>query len=177
MTNLEHFYKTNIIDFYIKKYECNIMEVPKITKITLSMGVGEASRNKKVLDFAMNDIKLITGQLPIITYAKKSISGFKIRTGWPIGCKVTLRNDNMYNFLDKLIHITIPRIKDFRGFSRKSFDKQANYNIGIKEQIIFPEIIYDKIDKIRGLNIAITTNSNNRDYITTLLKLFHFPIK
>ncbi|HCT41433.1 MAG: 50S ribosomal protein L5 [Moraxellaceae bacterium] len=155
----------------------NVMQVPRITKITLNMGVGGASQDKKLIDGAVADMQLISGQKPIITLARKSIAGFKIREGWPIGCKVTLRGDMMYEFLDRLIAITIPRIRDFRGFSAKAFDGRGNYSMGLKEQIVFPEIEYDKIDKLRGMDITITTTAADDDQGRALLRAFGFPFK
>ncbi|MGH8494022.1 MAG: 50S ribosomal protein L5 [Moraxellaceae bacterium] len=155
----------------------NVMQVPRITKITLNMGVGGASQDKKLIDGAVADMQLIAGQKPIVTVARKSIAGFKIREGWPIGCKVTLRGDQMYEFLDRLIMITIPRIRDFRGFSAKAFDGRGNYSMGIKEQIVFPEIEYDKIDKLRGMDITITTTAATDDQGRALLRAFGFPFK
>jgi large subunit ribosomal protein L5 len=155
----------------------NVMEVPRITKITLNMGVGGASQDKKLIDGAVADMQLISGQKPVVTLARKSIAGFKIRDGWPIGCKVTLRGDIMYEFLDRLVGITIPRIRDFRGFSPKSFDGRGNYSLGIKEQIVFPEIDYDKIDRIRGMDIVITTSARTDDEGRALLRAFQFPFK
>lgn len=155
----------------------NVMEVPKITKITLNMGVGEAVGDKKIMNFAVKDLELISGQKPIVTNAKKSIAGFKIREGWPLGCKVTLRKQRMYEFLDRLISVAIPRIRDFRGFTVKSFDGTGNYSLGITEQIVFPEIDYDKIDKLRGMNITITTNAKSDEQGVALLKCFDFPFK
>jgi large subunit ribosomal protein L5 len=155
----------------------NVMQVPRITKITLNMGVGGASQDKKLIDGAVADMQLIAGQKPIVTMARKSIAGFKIREGWPIGCKVTLRGNQMYEFLDRLISITIPRIRDFRGFSPKAFDGRGNYSMGIKEQIVFPEIEYDKIDKLRGMDITITTTAASDDQGRALLRAFGFPFK
>ena len=155
----------------------NVMQVPRITKITLNMGVGGASQDKKLIDGAVADMQLISGQKPIVTVARKSIAGFKIREGWPIGCKVTLRGDRMYEFLDRLIMITIPRIRDFRGFSPKAFDGRGNYSMGIKEQIVFPEIEYDKIDRLRGMDITITTTAATDDQGRALLRAFGFPFK
>lgn len=155
----------------------NVMEVPRITKITLNMGVGEAVGDKKVLDNAISDLEKIAGQKPIITKARKSIAGFKIRDGWPIGCKVTLRQDRMYEFLDRLVSIAIPRIRDFRGISPKQFDGQGNFSMGVNEQIIFPEIDYDKVDKLRGLDVCITTTARNDAEGRALLKAFKFPFK
>lgn len=155
----------------------NVMEIPRITKITLNMGVGGASQDKKLIDGAVADMQLISGQKPVVTLTRKSIAGFKIRDGWPIGCKVTLRGDMMYEFLDRLIGITIPRIRDFRGFSPKSFDGRGNYSLGIKEQIVFPEIEYDKIEKLRGLDIVITTSARTDEEGRVLLRAFQFPFK
>ncbi len=155
----------------------NVMEVPRITKITLNMGVGEAVGDKKILDNAVGDLQKICGQKPIVTAARKSIAGFKIRDGWPIGCKVTLRADRMYEFLDRLVSIAIPRIRDFRGISPKQFDGRGNFSMGVGEQIIFPEIDYDKVDKLRGLDICITTTARNDEEGRALLKAFNFPFK
>ncbi len=155
----------------------SIMEVPRITKVTLNMGVGESISDKKIIDLAMADLELIAGQKPVVTKARKSIAGFKVREGWPIGCKVTLRQDRMYEFLDRLVTIAIPRIRDFRGLNPKSFDGQGNYSMGIQEQIVFPEINYDKIDKIRGLDITIGTTAKNNEEGRALLKAFGFPLK
>jgi len=155
----------------------NIMEVPRIKKITLNMGVGDAAKDKKIMTFAVNDLTAIAGQKPIVTKSKKSISGFKIRDGWPIGTKVTLRGERMYEFLDRLVTIAIPRIRDFRGLSPKSFDGRGNYSLGVKEQIAFPEVDYDKIDTIRGLDVTITTTAKNDDQGRALLKAFGFPLK
>lgn len=153
------------------------MEVPRITKITINMGVGEALTDKKVLENAMADMEKISGQKPVVTKARKSVAGFKVREGWPIGCKVTLRADRMYDFLDRLITISIPRIRDFRGLNPKSFDGQGNYSMGIKEQIIFPEIEYDRIDKLRGMDITITTSANTAEESRALLTAFKFPFR
>lgn len=155
----------------------NIMAVPKITKITLNMGVGEAVGDKKVLEHAVANLEQISGQKAVVTRARKSIAGFKIREGWPIGCKVTLRRERMYEFLERLISISIPRIRDFRGVSPKSFDGRGNFAMGVSEQIIFPEIDYDKIDKLRGLDITITTTARNDEEGRALLKAFNFPFK
>jgi len=177
-SRFKELFKTKIIKMLQKQFGFKTsMQVPRITKITLNMGVGEAVTDKKVLEIAMRDMATISGQKPIITRARKSIAGFKIRDGWPIGCKVTLRDDNMYNFLDRLINIAIPRIRDFRGFSVKAFDGRGNYSLGISEQIIFPEIDYDKIDKIRGMDITITTNTNSDTQAKALLQAFKFPFK
>ncbi len=155
----------------------NVMQVPRLTKITLNMGVGEAIGDKKTLESAVSDMTLISGQKPVITKARKSIAGFKVREGWPIGVKVTLRASRMYDFLERLIGIAIPRIRDFRGISAKQFDGRGNFSMGVSEQIIFPEIDYDKIDKLRGLDIAITTTATNDDEGRALLKAFNFPLK
>jgi large subunit ribosomal protein L5 len=155
----------------------NVMEIPRITKITINMGVGAAAADKKLLDGALSDMQAIAGQKPVLTLARKSIAGFKIRDGWPIGCKVTLRGERMYEFLDRLISIAIPRIRDFRGFSSKSFDGRGNYSMGLKEQIVFPEIDFDKIDRIRGLDITITTTARSDDEGRALMRAFGFPFK
>ena len=155
----------------------NVMQVPRLTKITLNMGGGEAIGDKKTLESAVSDMTLISGQKPVITKARKSIAGFKVREGWPIGVKVTLRASRMYDFLERLIGIAIPRIRDFRGISAKQFDGRGNFSMGVSEQIIFPEIDYDKIDKLRGLDIAITTTATNDDEGRALLKAFNFPLK
>lgn len=155
----------------------NPMEVPRITKITLNMGVGEAAGDKKVLEAALSDLEKIAGQKPVVTKARKSIAGFKIRDGWPIGCKVTLRSERMYEFLDRLVSVAIPRVRDFRGVSPKSFDGRGNFAMGVTEQIIFPEIDYDKVDTLRGLDITITTSARNDEEGRALLKSFNFPFK
>lgn len=178
MVNLKNFFKNDVrrkimIDL---KYT-SIMQVPIIKKITLNMGIGDSSSDKKILENAFSDLTLISGQKAIITKAKKSIAGFKIRKGYPIGCKVTLRGNRMWSFFERFLYIAIPRIRDFRGFSIKSFDGYGNYTVGIKEQIIFPEIDYDKIDRIRGLNITITTDSKSNKESITLLKYFNFPFR
>lgn len=153
------------------------MEVPRITKVTLNMGLGEATTDKKIMEHALGDLELISGQKPVVCLARKSIAGFKIRDGWPIGAKVTLRRGRMYEFLDRLINVAIPRIRDFRGFSNRAFDGRGNYTFGVREQIIFPEIDYDKIDAIRGLDICITTNAKNDDEGRALLQAFNFPLR
>ena len=155
----------------------NVMEIPRITKITINMGVGAAAADKKLLDGALSDMQAIAGQKPVLTLARKSIAGFKIRDGWPIGCKVTLRGERMYEFLDRLISIAIPRIRDFRGFSSKSFDGRGNYSMGLEEQIMFPEIDFDKIDQIRGMDITITTTARTDDEGRALMRAFGFPFK
>jgi large subunit ribosomal protein L5 len=155
----------------------NVMEIPRITKITLNMGVGESIADRKLLDAAVSDMELIAGQKAVVTKARKSIAGFKVREEFPIGCKVTLRRARMYEFLDRLINIAIPRTRDFRGISPKSFDGRGNFAMGITEQIVFPEIDYDKIDKIRGMDIAITTTATNDEHGRALLKAFNFPLR
>ena len=154
-----------------------VMQVPRIEKITLNMGVGEAIGDKKVMEFAVGDMEKIAGQKAIVNNAKKSAAGFKVREGWPVGCKVTLRRERMYEFLDRLINIAIPRIRDFRGLSPKAFDGRGNYSMGVKEQIIFPEVEYDKVDTLRGLDITITTSAANDDECRALLDGFNFPFK
>ena len=178
MARLQEIYKDKLMKQIQDELGCkNVMEVPRITKITLNMGVGEAVGDKKILDHAVNDMTAICGQKPIITYARKSEAGFKIREGWPIGCKVTLRREKMYEFLDRLISIAIPRIRDFRGLNPKSFRGRGNYNMGVREQIIFPEVDYDKIDALRGMDITITTTARNDEEGRALLKAFNFPFK
>ncbi|MCD8542552.1 MAG: 50S ribosomal protein L5 [Gammaproteobacteria bacterium] len=178
MATFERLYKEKIrVELKDKLELSSIMAVPKITKITVNMGVGEAVADKKIMDFAVSDMQKITGQKPLVTKARKSVAGFKIRDGWPIGCKVTLRGKRMYEFLERLITIAIPRIRDFRGYSTRGFDAQGNYNLGIKEQIVFSEIEYDKIDAIRGLDIAITTSAKNNKDAFALLSAFKFPLK
>jgi large subunit ribosomal protein L5 len=178
MGSLKEIYKTKISKELKEKFNYkNQMEIPKITKITLNMGVGEAINDKKIIEHAVADMTKISGQKPIVTLASKSIAGFKIREGWPIGCKVTLRRDRMYDFLERLVSISIPRIRDFRGLSPKSFDGRGNYSFGIKEQIVFPEIDYDKIDTIRGLDITITTTARSNEEGRALLAGFEFPFK
>lgn len=155
----------------------NVMEVPRVTKITLNMGLGEAVTDKKVIDHAVSDLEKITGQKPVVTYARKSIAGFKIREEWPIGVKVTLRNEMMYEFLDRLLSISLPRTRDFRGLNPRSFDGRGNYSMGVREQIIFPEIDYDKIDALRGLDITLTTTARNDEEGRALLRAFKFPFR
>ena len=162
----------------MKKFDYkNIMQVPRITKITLNMGVGEAAADKKIMTSAVDDLTKIAGQKAVITLSRKSIAGFKIRADWPIGCKVTLRGERMYDFFDRLISIVIPRIRDFRGFTTRAFDGRGNYSLGIKEQIVFPEIDYDKIDSLRGLDITITTTAKTDDEAKALLMAFGFPLR
>lgn len=178
MTRLEQFYRDAVAAQMQEQFSYkSAMEVPRITKITLNMGVGEASQDKKIIDHAVEDLSLIAGQKPVVTVAKKAIAGFKIREGMTIGCKVTLRRDKMYEFLDRLIHFAIPRIRDFRGLSPRAFDGQGNYNLGMSEQIAFPEIDYDRIDKLRGLNISITTNARTDEEGRALLAAFQFPFR
>ncbi|MTI52798.1 MAG: 50S ribosomal protein L5 [Alcanivorax sp.] len=155
----------------------NVMEVPKITKITLNMGVGEAAADRKAIEGALSDMTAIAGQKPLITKARKSVAGFKIREGWPIGCKVTLRNRRMYEFLDRLVAVAIPRMRDFRGLNPKSFDGRGNYSMGLREQIVFPEVDFDKVDKLRGMDITITTTAKTDDEARALLRAFNFPLK
>lgn len=178
MTRLKEFYKSEVIDLMMKRFSyASVMEVPKIVKVTLNMGVGEAVGDKKIMNSAVDDMTLISGQKPIVTKAKKSLAGFKIREGWPIGCKVTLRKARMYEFLDRLINITLPRVRDFRGLNPKSFDGTGNYSMGIQEQIVFPEIDFDKTDGIRGLDICITTSAKTDAEAKALLEAFNFPLK
>jgi large subunit ribosomal protein L5 len=178
MTRLEQIYRDSVAGQLQQQFSYkSSMEIPKITKVTLNMGVGEASQDKKAIEGAVQDLSLIAGQRPVITVAKRAIAGFKIREGMTIGCKVTLRRDKMYEFLDRLINFSIPRIRDFRGLSPKAFDGQGNYNMGIAEQIAFPEIDYDKIDKLRGLNISITTSARTDEEGRALLTAFQFPFK
>jgi large subunit ribosomal protein L5 len=155
----------------------SVMQVPRITKITLNMGVGEAIADKKLIEAASGDLTKIAGQKPVTTKARKAIAGFKIRAGYPIGCMVTLRGDRMYEFLDRLVTVALPRVRDFRGISARAFDGRGNYNLGVKEQIIFPEIEYDKVDKVRGLNISITTTAKSDDEAKALLAAFRFPFR
>jgi large subunit ribosomal protein L5 len=178
MARLQEFYKDTVVKKLQDEFSYkSSMEVPRITKITLNMGVGEAVADKKVLEHAVSDMTKIAGQKPIIRKARKSIAGFKIRDGWPIGCKVTLRREKMYEFLDRLISIAIPRIRDFRGLNPKSFDGRGNYSMGVREQIIFPEIDYDKIDKLRGLDITFTTTAKTDEEGRALLAAFNLPLK
>ncbi|MCU7851173.1 MAG: 50S ribosomal protein L5 [Candidatus Thiodiazotropha sp. (ex Monitilora ramsayi)] len=178
MARLQQHYKETVVQDLMDKFQFkSVMQVPKITKITLNMGVGEAIGDKKILEFAVNDMQKIAGQKVVITHARKSIAGFKVREGWPIGCKVTLRREQMYEFLDRLISVAIPRIRDFRGMSAKAFDGRGNYSMGVKEQIIFPEIDYDKIDALRGMDITITTTAKNDEEGRALLEAFKFPFK
>ena len=178
MARLQDFYKDTVVKQLQEQFNYqSVMEVPRITKITLNMGVGEAVGDKKVMEHAVSDMTKISGQKPIVTNARKSIAGFKIREGWPIGCKVTLRRDRMFEFLDRLISIAIPRIRDFRGLNPKSFDGRGNYSMGVKEQIMFPEIDYDQIDMIRGMDITITTTAKTDEEALALLQAFNFPFR
>ena len=178
MAQSKEFYKSDVIPALTEQFGFdNPMRVPRITKIVLNMGVGEAVGDKKLLENAVADLEMISGQKPVITKARKSIAGFKIRAGWPIGCKVTLRGDRMYDFLDRLVDIAIPRIRDFRGLNPKAFDGRGNYAMGVTEQIIFPEIEYDKVDKIRGLDITISTTAQNDEEGRALLAAMRFPFK
>ena len=177
-TRLEKFYKESVVPKLVERfgYE-NVMQVPRLTKITLNMGVGEAVGNKKILENAVADMTKIAGQKPIVTNARVSVASFKIRDGWPIGCKVTLRRAKMYEFLDRLINVSLPRVRDFRGVSARSFDGRGNYNMGVKEQIIFPEIDFDAVDAMRGMDIAITTTAKTNDEAKALLEAFSFPFR
>jgi large subunit ribosomal protein L5 len=178
MARLKEVYKTDIAPKLKDELGlANVMEVPRILKVTLNMGVGEALGDKKALENAVADLTLISGQKPVINNARKSIAGFKVRQGWPIGTKVTLRSERMYEFLERLISVAIPRIRDFRGISPKQFDGRGNFSMGVSEQIIFPEIDYEKIDKLRGLDITITTSARNDDEGRALLRAFNFPLK
>ena len=178
MSRLQEYYRGTVVKQLTDKFQYpNPMQVPRILKITLNMGVGEAVGDRKVLDNAVGDMTQIAGQKPVITKARTSIAGFKIRAGWPIGCKVTLRGERMYEFLDRLINVAIPRIRDFRGFSGRAFDGQGNYSLGVREQIIFPEIDYDKIDTLRGMDITITTSARNDEEGRALLAAFNFPFR
>lgn len=178
MARLQEFYQKKVVPELMAKFGYkNVMQVPRITRITLNMGVGEALADKKVIDSAMGDMEKISGQKPIMTRARKSVAAFKVRENWPIGCKVSLRRKRMYEFLDRLITIAIPRIRDFRGLSSRSFDGRGNYSMGVKEQIIFPEIDYDKIDALRGMDITITTSAGSDEEARALLQAFNFPIK
>ena len=178
MARLHSFYKESVVPQLMKQFGYkSIMEVPRISKITLNMGVGEAVADKKIMDHAVGDMQRIAGQKPVVTKSKKSIAGYKIREGYPIGCMVTLRSTRMYEFLDRLVTVSLPRVRDFRGISGRSFDGRGNYNMGVKEQIIFPEIEYDKIDALRGMNISITTTAKTDAEAKALLAAFKFPFK
>ncbi|KAA1171589.1 50S ribosomal protein L5 [Marinobacter salinexigens] len=178
MLNMKEQYSKEVVPALQQEFGYkNIMQVPRIEKITLNMGVGEAVGDKKLIENAVADLEALTGQKVVVTKARKSVAGFKIREGWPIGCKVTLRGERMWDFFDRLVHIAVPRIRDFRGLNPKSFDGRGNYSMGVREQIIFPEIEYDKVDKIRGLDITITTTAGTDDEGRELLKAFGFPFK
>jgi large subunit ribosomal protein L5 len=178
MARFKELYRTDIVPKLMQEFGyASVMQVPRISKITLNMGVGEAVGDKKILDNAMNDLAAISGQKPVATKARTSIAGFKIREGWPVGCKVTLRRDRMYDFLERLVGIAIPRVRDFRGISARSFDGRGNFSMGVSEQIIFPEIDYDKIDALRGMDIAIATTAKTDDEARALLRAFSFPFR
>jgi large subunit ribosomal protein L5 len=178
MSRLKDLYKNEVVAKLTEEFGYkNVMEVPRVTKITLNMGVGEALGDKKLLDSAVADMQAIAGQKVVVTKARKSVAGFKVREGWPIGCKVTLRRDRMWEFMDRLVDVALPRVRDFRGISAKSFDGRGNYSMGVKEQIIFPEIDYDKVDKIRGMDVTITTTAKTNDEGRALLKALQFPFR
>jgi len=178
MAHMKEVYTSEVVPALQKEFEyASVMQVPKIEKITLNMGVGEAIADKKMLENALADLEKLAGQKPVTTKARKSVAGFKVREGYPIGCKVTLRGERMWEFFERLVGIAIPRIRDFRGLNAKSFDGRGNYSMGVKEQIIFPEIDYDKVDKIRGLDITITTSAKTDDEGRALLRAFNFPFK
>ncbi len=178
MTRLEEFYKKDIVPKLMQKFGyTNAMQVPRLSKITLNMGVGEAVGNKKILENAVADMAKISGQKPIVTKARVSVASFKIRDGWPIGCKVTLRRSRMFEFLDRLVNVSLPRVRDFRGVSSRSFDGRGNYNMGVKEQIIFPEIDFDAVDAMRGMDIAVTTTAKTDAEAKALLEAFGFPFR
>ncbi len=178
MARLQELFKSEILPKLKEELgKANINEVPRLSKITLNMGVGEAVGDKKIIDAAVADMEKIAGQKPVVTRARKSVAGFRVREGWPIGVKVTLRGERMYEFLDRLVSIALPRVRDFRGVSAKSFDGRGNYSMGVKEQIIFPEISYDKIDTLRGMDITFTTTANTDEEGRALLKAFNFPFR
>ena len=178
MARLQNYYRETVAPALMEQFGYkSVMEVPRIEKITLNMGVGEAVADKKVMEFAVGDMQKIAGQKPVVTVSRKSIAGFKIREGYPIGCKVTLRHGRMYEFLDRLVSVALPRVRDFRGLSGRAFAGRGNYNMGVRDQIIFPEIEYDKIDVIRGMNITITTSAKTDDEAKALLAAFKFPFK
>jgi len=178
MSRLQTYYKDNVVPQLMEKFSfANVMEVPKITKITLNMGVGEAVGDKKVMDRAVGDMTAIAGQKPIVNNARKSVASFKIRDGWPVGCKVTLRREKMYEFLDRLVSAAIPRVRDFRGLPTRSFDGRGNYTMGVKEQIIFPEINYDRVQKVHGMDITVVTSTNKDDEAYALLREMGFPFR
>lgn len=178
MSRLQTYYRETVVPQMMERFGYgNAMQVPRVSKIMLNMGVGEAVADKKIMDRAVGDLEQIAGQKPIVTHARRSVASFKIRDGWPVGCKVTLRRERMYEFLDRLVNIAMPRIRDFRGMNRKSFDGRGNYSMGVKEQIIFPEIDYDKIDAIRGMDITITTTARTDEEGRALLAAFNFPLR
>jgi len=178
MSRLKDLYKNEVVAKLTEEFGYkNPMEVPRVSKITLNMGVGEALGDKKLMDSAVADMELIAGQKVVVTKARKSVAGFKVREGWPIGCKVTLRRDRMWEFMDRLIDVALPRVRDFRGINPKSFDGRGNYSMGVKEQIIFPEIEYDKVDKVRGMDVTITTTAKTNDEGRALLKALQFPFR
>jgi large subunit ribosomal protein L5 len=178
MSRLKDYYRETVVPQLQEKFNySNVMEVPRVTKITINMGVGEAVGDKKVMDRAVGDMTAIAGQKPIVRNARKSVASFKIRDGWPVGCKVTLRRERMYEFMDRLVNFAIPRIRDFRGLNRRSFDGQGNFSLGVKEQIMFPEIDYDQIDMIRGMDITITTTAKTDEEALALLQAFNFPFR
>ena len=178
MSRLQDYYRETVVPQLQKQFSySNVMQVPRLTKITLNMGVGEAVGDKKVMDHAVGDMAAISGQKPIVTMSRKSVASFKIRDGWPVGCKVTLRRERMYEFLDRLVNVSIPRIRDFRGLSRRSFDGHGNFSMGVKEQIMFPEIDFDQIDAIRGMDITITTTAKSDEEALALLQAFNFPFR
>jgi large subunit ribosomal protein L5 len=177
-TRLEQFYKEEVVPKLMERFGyTNPMQVPRLEKITLNMGVGEAATNKKILENAVADMGKIAGQKPIVTKSRVSVASFKIRDGWPIGCKVTLRRSRMYEFLDRLVNVSLPRVRDFRGVSGRAFDGRGNYNMGVKEQIIFPEIDFDQVDALRGMDIAITTSARTNEEAKALLEAFRFPFR
>jgi large subunit ribosomal protein L5 len=178
MSRLKALYTNEVVSVLTKEFGYdNVMQVPRVTKITLNMGVGEALGDKKQLESAVKDLEAISGQKVVVTKARKSVAGFKVREGWPIGCKVTLRGDRMWQFMDRLVDIALPRVRDFRGINPKSFDGRGNYSMGVKEQIIFPEIDYDKVDKLRGLDVTVTTTAQTNDEGRALLKALNFPFR
>lgn len=178
MTRLEKFYKDEVVPKLMEKFGYdNVMQVPRLSKITLNMGVGEAVGNKKILENAVADMATVSGQKPVVTKSRVSVASFKIRDGWPIGCKTTLRRAKMYEFFDRLINVSLPRVRDFRGVSAKSFDGRGNFNMGVKEQIIFPEIDFDQVDATRGMDIAITTTAKSDAEARALLEAFGFPFR
>lgn len=178
MARLKELYKSEVVAKLQEQFGYkNVMQVPRISKVTLNMGIGDATSDKKLIDSALVDLEQLSGQKPIVTLARKSVAGFKVREGWPIGCKVTMRADRMWEFLDRLVDISIPRVRDFRGLNPKSFDGRGNYSMGVREQIIFPEIEYDKVDRIRGLDITITTTAGTNEEGLALLSALQFPFK